>query len=57
MAAILISKMSITPIILILHAMDCLTLKTYPVISNQGSITYKNLDTNINRIYGNGRYE
>ena len=56
MAAILNSKMSVTPIILSLHSMDCLTLKYMIITSNQGSITYINLDININRIYGNGRW-
>ena len=40
MAAIFNSKMSVTPIILILHSMDCLTLKYMIITSNQGSITY-----------------
>ena len=49
-------KMSVTPIILILHSMDCLTLKYMIITSNQGSITHINLDININRIYGHGRW-
>ena len=57
MAAILNSKMYVTPIILILHSMDCLTLNIYGYnFKSRFYHIYINLDININRIYGNGRW-